>query len=189
VEIPARLKHLRTDRRGIPVPFVNLWGPEDENRLRIGYDRCVGGLAVFQDDDDQDVPDFTRQNIQRQRECMVDGLCQVCARPVPWSRRFLIVSSISVEAVKVPLRGELIVVTEPWLDGFCARFALEKCPGLIRRKTAKDLDLVSVRSKLDVEMVVSSGTIDGPLAEMSQTIQPFMWAKLYLSRLRIITRP
>lgn len=188
MEVPARLAHLRTDRRGIPVPYVNLWGPESEDRLSIGYDRSCGGLAVFQDDDDQTEPDFTRQNIGRQRRCMVLGLCQVCARPVPWSRRFLVVSSISMETVKVPLQGELAVITEPWLDEFCAEFTLAKCPALIRRKTADDLVLVSIRSKLEAKLVVSTGTIDGPLAEISRQVQPYMWAKIYLPKIRLVPR-
>ena len=116
------LAHLRTDRRGLPVPYVNVWGDEARLPVRVEHDVNVRARAVFTDDSGQTVPDFTRQCMQRQRECVVQGLCQVCARPVPWSRRFLVVSSISVEQIELP-GGQAPVVTEPWLCGWCAGIA------------------------------------------------------------------
>lgn len=189
--IPAWLGHLRTDRRGIPVPHINLWGPEDPARYSIEHDPAVGGLAIFLRDDDQTVPDFTRQNMHRQRQCMVEGLCQVCARPVPWSRRFLVISSISAgDPVHVEGLGRVVTVTEPWLDQRCASYALSHCPALLRRRRVtqpRDLYVIRVTSKRDVVLVVSRGWVEGPLEAESRRIQPYMWAKLHLPALQIET--
>lgn len=186
MEIPTRLSHLRTDRRGIPVPWINRWGDEDPARYEIRYDPAVRGPALFLPDDETGAPDFLHQNHERQRLAMVEGLCQVCARPVPWSRRFLVVSGISAETIHVRGRGTIVVITEPWLDEFCATFAMRKCPGLIRRRTADDLHLIPVTSRRGVELVVSRGWVDGPLEAESRRVQPAMWVKAHVRSTQII---
>ncbi len=149
------------DRRGLPVPYVNMWGDEREVPSRIEFDPLVGERAVFIDDEQSvRVPDFTRQNAGRQRRCMVEGLCQVCARPVPWSRRCLIVSGASVQWVQVGGR-QLPVVYEPWLDERCADIATAWCPALIRQERAGNLHRVPVRSTREVSLVMSHGWVDG----------------------------
>jgi hypothetical protein len=183
-DVPAFLSHLRRDRRGLPVPFINRWGAESTDRLSIEHDPNVGQLAIFDYDNHEPEPDFLHQNMQRQRKCMTLGWCQVCARPMPWSRRFLVVSSMSVEQVQVAGRP-VAVVTEPWLDERCAEFALRICPGLIRRRTAHGLTLVPVTSKREVQLVVSNGWVEGHLEEESKRIQPAMWAKVALIGVRI----
>lgn len=184
-DVPDFLSHLRTDRRGIPVPYVNRWGlTEEVERIEIQHDRNIGQYGVFYRDDDLDVPDFTTQNAGRQRECMAQGLCQVCARFVPWSRRFLVVAALSVERIKLA-RRDVVVVTEPWLDQRCAEFALEKCPALIRRTREEQLTLVPITSKRQVRLIVSQGWVEGPFEELSRLTQPVMWAKLALTGVRI----
>lgn len=185
MKVPAFLSHLRTDRHGRPVPYINLWGPESVDRLAIRHDPHVGGLALFLDDDGQPEPDYFRQNMQRQRECMVRGLCQVCARPVPWSRRWLVVSSMSVDVIKL-LGQSFTVLTEPWLDERCAAFAVDRCPGLIRRRSATDLQLVPVTSQRQCRLVSSTGWVDGPLEVESRRVQPIMWVKLLLTDVTVV---
>lgn len=163
MRIPDWLGHLRRDRRGLPVPYVNRWGTaEDPARAVVQYDPLVGGNAAFYLDAGETVPDFTRQNIQRQRRCMLLGECQVCGRPIPWRRRHLVVSSISTSTVQSPgpMRGRL-VVGEPWLDLRCAEFAVTRCPELIRRGRGDDLTVISVTSRADVQTVVKTGALDG----------------------------
>lgn len=175
MKIQDWLGHLRTDRRGIPVPYLNRWGPERPDQLSIRVDPVVHQLAVFQDDADEPDPDFTAQNMQRQRECMMRGLCQVCARPVPWRRRLLVVSSMSTSVVDVQGVGPAVVVTEPWLDQRCAGFALNHCPALIRRKHGDDLTLLVVDTR--PKLIVSNGWVEGPLEAESRRIKPAMWVK------------
>jgi hypothetical protein len=186
MKVPSFLSHLRTDSIGRPVPYINLWGPEDVQRMSIRHDPHVGMPGLFLDDSDQAEPDFFRQNMQRQRECMAAGLCQVCGRPVPWSRRRLVVSSISVQ--HIVLQGwPTIVLTEPWLDERCATFAAERCPGLIRRRRQDNFRVIPVTSPRRCQLTVSTGWVDGPLEEQSKKTQPAMWAKVLLGGPKTVT--
>lgn len=183
--VPDFLSHLRRDRRGLPVPYVNRWGlTEETDRLTIEYDRNVGMPGVFYRDDDLPEPDFTAQHMARQRECMANGLCQVCARSIPWSRRFLVVAALSVRTI--PLQGRRVpVVSEPWLDERCAKFALKYCPALIRRTREEQLTLVHVSSKRQAVLTMSTGWIEGPLEAESRRVEPAMWADLALTGVQI----
>lgn len=178
--IPRRLDHLRRDRRGLPVPFINNWGPEDPARYAVRPDRTVGRDALFLDDDDQAVPDFTRQNMQRQRLCAAEGLCQVCARSVPWSRRFLVVSDISIDVIDLGVE-RCVALTEPWLDEECADIAVRRCPALIRRTRADNLSVVKITSRQQAHLVVSTGWVEGPLEESTRANPVAIWVKILLS--------
>lgn len=180
------LAHLRRDRRGLPVPYINAWGDEASSARRVAYDPLVEGPAVFIDDHG-DVPDFTRQNQQRQRRCMVEGLCQVCGKPVPWSRRNLVVASLSVKWQWVgELRREVPVVSEPWLCDRCCMISVRWCPALIRRTREEQLQVVRVRSAREVTPIVSVGSIDG-IPEAGTQVR--IWSKLRLLTLDIQRAP
>lgn len=155
------LGHLRRDRRGLPIPWVNRWGGETIAATRVAYDAHVGRIAVFHDDHG-DIPDYTRQNMGRQRQAVMGGLCQVCGRPCPWSRRNLVVSSVSVNQVSIDNAGgrRAVAVHEPWLDDRCAQIATGLCPALIRRAHDDDMHIVAVRSRREVDVIVSVGYLD-----------------------------
>lgn len=179
MDVPAFLSHLRRDRRGLPVPYINVWGPgEDVSRFSIRYDRHVQRDGVYLSDLG-DVPDFTRQSPQRQRECAIEGLCQVCARAVPWSRRFLVLADMAVQRITLG-RQQPQVFTEPWLDERCGTFAVQHCPALIRRLRGERLQLVAVTSQRQARIVTSIGWVDGPLEEQSRRNPPAMWCKIEL---------
>lgn len=179
LDIPPWLGHLRRDKRGLPVPIINRWGAENLDNFTVEFDPNVRTRAVFNHDEHETVPDYKRQNPQRQRECATQGLCQVCGRPVPWKRRYLVIGQLSVETVS--LDGEMCaVVTEPWLDLRCAEFALDHCPALIRRTRDEQLVLVSITSADQVGVVLSTGWVDGALAEETKRNPVAMWAKLAL---------
>jgi hypothetical protein len=185
------LPHLRRDRRGLPIPYINLWGPQTVDNTRVAYDQHIGRDAVFVDDVG-DVPDFTKQCPQRQRECMVDGLCQVCHRSVPWSRRYLVVASMSVEFVSIKgtwPQGPRPVIFEPWLDQRCLDIALGLCPALIRRQREGQLTVHPVRSPRDVNLALSTGWIEGPLEQATKGAGVGMWVKAELRTLDIRTQP
>lgn len=177
--VPARLAHLKRDARGLPVPFVNAWGKEDDVSLyAVRPDATVRMEAVFRDDEAATVPDFLKQSPQRQRWCVGHGWCQVCGRTVPWSRRFLVLSSISLQVIEAAGR-EYLAVTEPWLCEMDARLAMERCPGLIRRQRDDDLTLVQV-ARRDCSLAISRGWIEGPLEEYTKRTGPAMWLKILL---------
>lgn len=177
--IPAHLAHLER-WRGLPAPYINRRGAgETERDWYLRYDRNVGTIAAHMADQDGAPIDFTHQCIQRQRECVIRGLCQVCARPVAWPDRRLVLSSVSVESVEV--EGRVVpVVTEPWLCPDCGDFALSTCPALIRRGRDEDLRLVTVTKPEDCRIVLSSGWIEGPYEAATKTNPVVMWAKVLL---------
>lgn len=180
MRVPDWLGHLRTDARGRPVPFVNRWGLDEKPALTgIQFDPNVGGNAVFYFDAEEAEPNFKAQSMQRQRRCMVLGECQVCGRPVPWRRRHLVISTVSTGTVSSPgpLKGS-ISVGEPWLDRRCAEFAMKYCPALLRRAHGEDLDLVSVTSKHDVQMIIKAGAVDGYPETWKEPVA--MWVEIVL---------
>ena len=180
MKAPEWLSHLRTDSRGRPVPRINRWGLEEKPELAaIRYSWLVGGNAVFYDDESETEPDFKSQNIHRQREIVLQGLCQVCGRHVPWSRRFLVLSSVTIGRVQSPgTHTGAITVREPWLDQRCAEFALKYCPALIRRSDAEDLDLVAITSRRDCDILIGTGSVDGfPETEKKPVAQ---WASILI---------
>jgi hypothetical protein len=163
VKVPDWLDHLRRDRYGRPIPQVNRWGLVEKLELaQVQFDPLVGGNAAFYFDAGETEPDFTRQNVHRQRRSVITGECQVCGRQVPWKRRHLVISSVSTSTVQSrgPMLGRL-VVSEPWMDARCAEFAITKCPELIRRSRGEDLTLISVTSPTDVDIVFKVGAVEG----------------------------
>jgi hypothetical protein len=178
------LGHRPTDRRGLPIPYINRWGPETDAGTHIRFDPSVGMPAYFHDDVG-DTVDFTRQSFQRQRECMVLGRCQVCARQVPWSRRFVPVSSVTTAFVTLPgIRRPVGLVSEPWLDERCAEIAARWCPELIRR-SHDDLLIHPVTRSADVQLLTSVGWLDGEREAVTRADPPAMWVKLALVNLEL----
>jgi hypothetical protein len=179
VKLPDHLAHLPL-WRGLPVPYINRWGTvEPESGWTIRYDRNVREIAVYLADQPGGPPDFTRQCVQRQRECVLLGLCQVCKRALDWPDRRLVVSSVSVRTVEVE-GHQVPVVTEPWLCPDCAEFATATCPALIRRGRDEDLHMVEVAKPEDCRLVLSRGWIEGRYEASTRANPVAMWAKILL---------
>lgn len=179
MKIPTHLAHLPT-YRGLPAPYINRRGVgESDEDWSIRYDRHVGQIAAYMADRPSAAPDFTHQCIQRQRECVLRGLCQVCTAVLDWPDRRLVVSAVSTETVEVEGRW-VTVVTEPWLCPDCARFAVDTCPALIRRSRGEDLTVVSVSSSAACRIVLSSGWIEGRYEAATRKHPVAMWAKILL---------
>ena len=175
---PDRVRALLHDARGRPVPFVNRWSGEGTDAdYHVRTDPLVGRLAffsVYRPGDGE--PDFTAQNIQRQRKCMVRGLCQVCGVQIPrHETALLVLSSISAGVHEVEGHGPVPLLSEPWLHPECAAYAAAVCPGLRRRANLGDFALIHPRSATLVE---SRGWIEGPLERYTRKELPTMWVKL-----------
>ena len=187
MNLPGHLAHLPL-WRGLPVPYINRWGlGEPEHAWTIRYDRHVGEIGAYLADTPDGAPDFTRQCIQRQRECVMAGLRQVCRRAVAWPQRRLVVSSVSVQTVDVQGR-RVPVVTEPWLCPDCAGFATAVCPALIRRGRDEDLHVVEMTSPSDCRVVLSRGWIEGRYEAATRANQVAMWAKILLLNVHLEQR-
>lgn len=198
VHIPAWLSHLRTDARGVPVPFVNQWGvPEDPRRYFIRHDRLVKAPALFYEDDHETIPDFTRVNVQRQRQAVLEGLCQVCGRQTVWSNRFLAIAPSTVDTLEVD--GHVVPTTfEPWLCKMCALFAVKHCPALIRRREDEQLQLIPVTAREQFGYGYTAGIIDQlplgvaspatrDIAEETARVRPIHTVKVVLRALHLDT--
>lgn len=186
-DIPDHLKDRPTDRVGRPIPYVNVIGKwEVAERWTIRFDRQLREVAAFYEDDPDGDPDFTHQSIQRSRECIHDGLCQVCARFIDWPDRKLVISAVSVKTINLTLdehRGtkqRVPVVFEPWLCPDCASFASRICPELIRRQRDDDFHIVAVRSPDVCRLTLSHGWIEGPFEEATKANPVAMWANIML---------
>jgi len=166
------------------VPYINAWGPQTVENTTVEHCPYATQDAVFMADDFDAGPDFTKQSPQRQRRCMVLGLCQVCAKPVPWSRRNLVVSGDSVDFVSEQ-GHRMALVHEPWLCDRCAHIAVTWCPALIRRTREEHLEVIPVRSAREVLMRVSHGWIAGPLEAQTRARPVAMYVKAQLLRLQL----
>jgi hypothetical protein len=188
VKLPEHLAHLLR-WRGLPVPYVNRWGADErESDWGIRFDRNVGEIAAYMADQAGGPADFRHQAIQRQRECVWLGMCQVCKRVLDWPDRRLVVSSVSVQTVEV--EGHRVpVITEPWLCPDCAEFATAVCPALIRRGRDEDLHVVELGGPADCRIVLSRGWIEGRYEAASRARQVVMWAKVLLLNVCIGSRP
>lgn len=180
------LAHLRRDRRGLPVPFINMWGEQTIANTRVAHDPLVGMRATFVDDDAEGLePNFLKQNPQRQQECMILGGCQVCGKPVPWSRRNLVISSLAIDFVREDGVNKALIY-EPWLCDRCCDIAVNWCPALIRRRRDEQLIVHRVTSKRECVFRVATGCIDGPLRAETQADPVAMMVKIQLLNLDLV---
>jgi hypothetical protein len=89
------------------------------------------------------------------------------------------VVSNSVSTKTIMFQGKpTLVLTEPWLCGPCATYAVNTCPALIRRHRDKDLRLCKPTKFM---FGYSQGWMEGPLEERSQKEMPAMWGELHVT--------
>jgi hypothetical protein len=173
---PLSLRHCLRDRYNRPVPYINIWSGEmPEDTWRLATDPSLGMPGIFVPAGCRGLgePDFTRQAPDRQRECMIGELCQICTAPAAW-----IVVSNSMSTKTIVYQGKKrLVITEPWICASCAKYAIEVCPGLIRRRRDDDLALVR---PIEYELGYSQGWMEGPLQAKSQRELPAMWGELHI---------
>lgn len=197
MRIPEHLEHLKRDARGRPVPYINTWGPwEDVSRNFIKYDKSVAtqhepeteAIAWHFRDDPAGEPDFAHRSPQRQRQCMVYRRCQVCTRPLDWGFTWLVISTASVEWMSLAGTQDVAVVVEPWLCPDCRDFATRHCPGLIRRRSAHDFTTVQIKHPDEIQLVVTRGAIEGPMAEATREHPVVLWSKVYVFNMDLVRR-
>lgn len=156
----SHLAGLPKDRRGRPMPYVNMYGPDGDAAVYLKEDPVVGGrMSAFYRDRGDEL-NFARQSLQRQRECMVKGLCQVCARALTWPERCLITSPATTGTVE--LSGVTVpATTEPWLCTACAGIAMQFCPELIRRRRGDELILLTGLTPAVCSLLITVEWVEG----------------------------
>jgi hypothetical protein len=182
MKIPAHLSNRPTDRRGLPVPYINIWGNVDKpGSWELRHDRNVHQRAAFYVDDMTAPPDFTKQSPQRQREIVVNGMCQVCARELGNGERWLALSPISVQTIEVRGIGPHAAISEPWLCADCCTFAVDTCPALIRRAHNEELIKVQLPADLPFSVTIGKGWIEGRWELATKREPCAMFARILLS--------
>lgn len=119
----------------IPVPYSAAWTEENTYFLApcpwVNSQRQYKGLLALHQKSApaQGRPTFAKPHMNRQRESLFKGLCDICAMPMR-NRTKVSMSEerwTDVQGVKMPL------VVEPLCCRGCARVALTQCPHLKRQ--------------------------------------------------------
>lgn len=153
--IPGHLRHLTRDpATGWPVPHVNAWTSEtDETAVRLG---AWHGYPAFTapSSPGEGRADFTRQHMNRQRDIAYARECQVCRT---LNAPLLIVAPGISGQIATVAGTVMALFSEPFICHRCASFALEHCPGLIRRRRDEQLQVIEPAVS---HLVPSLGTHD-----------------------------
>jgi hypothetical protein len=165
VPVPKFLRHLPTDKRGFPVPYVSEWHDEsgEANMRRVADGTQVGGrfekariagspwpvtLLSPSGTKGKGAPRLASLHPIRQRECVLKRKCQVCGRSIKPSSTCLLVGGERHEVDGKTLFG----FREPPLHPRCAVFALYACPGINRAEVVvseqRDYDIVPYSQRI-----------------------------------------
>ena len=132
VELPPQIAALPKDKKGFPIPYVAEWSRDessiedkvDDSPLKEGRGFWVRMKCICVIGEGE--PILGHQCPERQRECMMEGHCQVCSEII----------NIKDEGGYYFLGGiEMPIFWEPPLHKSCAIYSLQVCPGITRRPT------------------------------------------------------
>lgn len=111
------------------VPFTASWSAEE----RFFLAPCAvfdGNLAICQDvGPGQGKAQFGKPHMQRQREAIGKGLCDICGKPLALRTK---VSLSHARPQPHGAQGWAILRVEPMMHRECARIAITQCPSLRR---------------------------------------------------------
>lgn len=141
VPMPPGVAALPRTPGGIPITYTVAWTSERD--VRLAPEPLIDGspLAVFSDGRQcEGRPKLAIVDTARQRRVALKGLCQVCARKLPGRRlppwrqhpRWLADLRKDGQTIQHGLR-ELPLVIDSWTCEPCLTYALQVCPGLLRR--------------------------------------------------------
>jgi hypothetical protein len=155
VAMPPRVAALPRTPGGIPITYTVAWTSERKVELRpdplmarLGYGET---LAIFADGRPGDgTPKLAITETSRQRRAALLGLCQVCAHPIPepTKRRPRWLADLRKNGQTIKLDGRILpLIIDTWTCTQCMAYALQACPGLIRRRAeTPPLRLLAVRA-------------------------------------------
>lgn len=141
----AALEHIS----GLPLAYVAQRYPM---KMPPEVDSKLGYVAMEDSTSGVFEPDMGHMGEERQRVCMLSGICQVCGHPIKGTRW------MAGGVGDRPLAS--FAFREPPCCTKCMTFAIQVCPGLIRGRRAEELVVVRVRRF--EEMWAERQFIDGP---------------------------
>jgi hypothetical protein len=111
-----------------PVPYTVLWSSEDPQF--IGVDPVCPSMPATCNSSSpgEGRPMFGTPHMQRQREAVVRGLCDICGKTLKGRTKV----SLSHARVRTGADGLCVMQVEPLLHKECATVALKHCPSLRR---------------------------------------------------------
>lgn len=126
---------------GVPVPYTVSWTKEE--RHFVGHCRWAGGVALCMDTArGEGKPIFGKPHAQRQRQAIVDGLCDLCGHPL--AVRTKVSLSHARPSPRAYRMGDILQV-EPLLHRECAAISMRHCPSLKRDIAAGSLMVRQVK--------------------------------------------
>ncbi len=133
----------------VPVPWTVGWTGEDS----FSVERCpiAGHRAICQiEAPGVGKPAFGKPHWNRQRKCIAEGRCDLCAKPLKLATK---VSLSHARPVGHGAEGLAILQVEPLLHRACAATSLKHCPSLRRDVEAGTL-MVRQVTRYRVQFVV-----------------------------------
>lgn len=112
----------------VPVPQVALWTAEEA--CYLGADPLVPNMMAVcnAEAQGQGKPIFGKPHMQRQRRLVIEGLCDLCGKPLKGRTKV----SLSHAAVRTGADGLCVMQVEPMLHKECAKISVLHCPSLKR---------------------------------------------------------
>lgn len=128
---------------GVPVPYTAAWSAEEEpGMLYLAACPHAGRTAIRQRHArGQGKPRFGAPHMDRQREVIALGLCDLCARPL--RHRTKVSLSQARPQLHAAAPGDILQV-EPLLHKACAAQSMQHCPSLRRQMKEGSLHIRQV---------------------------------------------
>lgn len=111
-----------------PVPNTTLWS--GEQAIFLARDSTVPGHTAICNNNAQGdgIPIFGKPHMQRQRQAIANGLCDLCGKPLKNRTKV----SLSHARERIGAEGLCIMQVEPLLHKTCAAISIQHCPSLKR---------------------------------------------------------
>lgn len=141
----------------VPVPQAVLWTAE--NRSFLAPDPLVPGhLAMCNDEaQGQGKPIFGTPHMQRQRKLVIEGLCDLCGKPLKGRSKV----SLSHAGERTGADGLCVMQVEPMLHKECAALSLQHCPSLKRDTRGGTLNIRLVtRYRVQIAQLTGDATME-----------------------------
>jgi hypothetical protein len=139
----------------VPVPYSVLWSGEEPPT--IGRDPNIPGVLAVCNAIAPGAgrPLFGKPHMQRHREVIIDGLCDVCGKTLRGRTKV----SLSHAHPRIGAEGLCVMQVEPLLHKECAALSLLHCPSLKRdiRAGALNVRLVT-RYRVQIAQLTGDAT-------------------------------